>query len=1057
MHARGFGAHGYFENYESLADITRADLFQRPGEQTPAFVRFSTVAGNKGSADLARDVRGFAVKLYTKEGNWDLVGNNIPVFFIQDAIKFPDLDPRRQAGARPRLPAGADRARQLLGLRLADARERRTCSCGSCPTGPSRARSGSWRASASTPSGSSTPTGKSTFVKFHWKPKLGLQSVVWNEAVKINGADPDFHRRDLWDAIQTGDFPEWELGLQLFDDDFADQFDFDVLDATKLIPEEEVPVRRVGRLVLDRVVDNFFAETEQVAFCTQNIVPGIDFTNDPLLQGRNFSYLDTQLKRLGGPNFTHLPVNAPKCPFAHFQQDGHMAMHNPKGRVNYEPNSWTGDARRPARGSRSGASDRFPAEEEGAKRRRPLRDASPTTTARPGSSSSARPPIEQQHIADAFTFELSKVETPAIRARMVAHLRNVDDGPGRGGRRRPRPDRDARAGRRRAADADQRPAAVAGAEHPRQRPADASPAARSASWSPTASTPTLLDGAAQGASTAEGALVELVAPKIGGVDASDGSSIAGRPEARRRPVGALRRRRHPRLRGRRRRRWPPSPAARDFVADAFAHCKFIGYTDAAMPLLDAAGLAGLDEGFIELDGNAADFISRCRQLRHWAPSDGQRLSGPAGGTVWAWRKGVRRSPVASRPVRHEPAKSTVDIGDHLCMTDREGIAATRPADRYFTEFARADFRDRRHRGLPGKRGRRQHHARRRKAMAGACVPDRRRYGWGPCVRGSPYGMTASPTLIADRYQRLQLLGEGGMGRVWLGLDTKLNRTVALKEVRPAEGHTEADLREVAPRALREARAAARLSHPNAVRVYDIVATEPAPWIVMEYVPSRSLNQVVAENGPLDPAVAARYGLDVLAALTAAHQVGVVHRDVKPSNVLITEADRAVLTDFGVATIVGDPAVTRSGVVIGSPSFMAPERVADQAVGPEADLWSLGATLYFAVVGHSPLRASLSVGDPGRSGHRGSAVRAGRRSAVARPLGPAASRPAPAAVRWGRTVHAVPGLSRHADVDSAPARARAPGHRGWPRWRHPRDHRRRFRCRCRRLRDAGAGG
>ena len=184
--------------------------------------------------------------------------------------------------------------------------------------------------------------GKSTFVKFHWKPKLGLQSVVWNEAVKINGADPDFHRRDLWNAIQMGDYPEWELGLQLFDEEFAAQFAFDVLDATKIIPEEEVPIRRVGRLVLDRCVDNFFAETEQVAFGTLNIVPGIDFSDDPLLQGRNFSYLDTQLKRLGSPNFTHIPVNAPKCPVHHFQQDGHMAMHNPTGRANYEPNSWDG-------------------------------------------------------------------------------------------------------------------------------------------------------------------------------------------------------------------------------------------------------------------------------------------------------------------------------------------------------------------------------------------------------------------------------------------------------------------------------------------------------------------------------------------------------------------------------------------------------------------------------------------------------------------------------------------------------------------------------------------
>jgi catalase len=322
-----------------LSEITRADIFQRAGEKTPVFVRFSTVAGNKGSADLARDVRGFAVKFYTKEGNWDLVGNNIPVFFIQDAIKFPDfVHAAKQEPDRdfPQAQTAHDNFWDFISLT------------------PESINMVLWIMSDRTiprsfrfMQGFGVHTfrlvnaeGKSTFVKFHWKPKLGLQSVVWNEALKINGADPDFHRRDLWDAIQNGDYPEWELGLQLFDEDFANRFDFDVLDATKIIPEELVPLRPVGRLVLDRMVDNFFAETEQVAFCTQNIVPGIDFTNDPLLQGRNFSYLDTQLKRLGGPNFTHLPINAPKCPFHHFQQDGHMALHNPKGRVNYEPNSW---------------------------------------------------------------------------------------------------------------------------------------------------------------------------------------------------------------------------------------------------------------------------------------------------------------------------------------------------------------------------------------------------------------------------------------------------------------------------------------------------------------------------------------------------------------------------------------------------------------------------------------------------------------------------------------------------------------------------------------------
>src|SRR5262249_799731 len=301
VHARGFGVRGYFENYASLADITKADVFQRKGEKTPVFVRFSTVVGNKGSADLARDVRGFATKFYTKEGNWDLVGNNMPVFFIQDPIKFPDMvhafkqEPDR---GFPQAQTAHDNAWDFISLTpesmhmvmwiMSD-----------------RALPRSFRFME----GFGVHTfrfinaeGKSTFVKFHWKPKLGLQSFVWNEPVKINGADPDSHRRDLWHAIQRGDYPEWELGVQLFEEEFAARFAFDVLDATKIIPEEEVPIRRVGRLVLDRCVDNFFAETEQVAFGTLNIVPGIDFSDDPLLQGRNFSYLDTQLKRLGSPN-----------------------------------------------------------------------------------------------------------------------------------------------------------------------------------------------------------------------------------------------------------------------------------------------------------------------------------------------------------------------------------------------------------------------------------------------------------------------------------------------------------------------------------------------------------------------------------------------------------------------------------------------------------------------------------------------------------------------------------------------------------------------------------
>lgn len=403
VHARGFGAHGFFETYESLSHLTIAHLFQKKGEITPAFVRFSTVAGNKGSVDLARDVRGFAVKLYTQQGNWDIVGNNIPVFFIQDPIKFPDIihaakdEPDR---GFPQAQTAHDNFWDFISLT------------------PESMHMVMWIMSDRTiprsfrfMEGFGVHTfrmvnhkGQSSFVKFHWKPKLGMQSVTWDEAVKINGADPDYHRRDLWNAIQSGNFPEWELGLQVFDEQLAEKFPFDVLDATKLIPEEEVPVVIAGRLVLNKCVDNFFAETEQVAFCTQNIVPGIDFTDDPLLQGRNFSYLDTQLKRLGGPNFTHLPINAPKCPFSNFQQDGHMAFYNPKGRANYNPNSWHEGPRESPAGFHS-----YPEEIQATKlRARPEKFADHYSQARQFYIS--QDSVEQKHIADALIFELSKVE-----------------------------------------------------------------------------------------------------------------------------------------------------------------------------------------------------------------------------------------------------------------------------------------------------------------------------------------------------------------------------------------------------------------------------------------------------------------------------------------------------------------------------------------------------------------------------------------------------------------------------------------------------------------------
>ncbi|MBV9498623.1 MAG: catalase [Acidobacteriaceae bacterium] len=617
VHARGFGVHGFFENYESLAPITSADLFQRAGERTPAFVRFSTVAGNKGSADLARDVRGFAVKLYTKEGNWDLVGNNIPVFFIQDAIKFPDLihaakeEPDR---GFPQAQTAHDNFWDFISLT------------------PESIHMAMWIMSdRAIPrsfrfmEGFGVHTfrlvnaeGKSTFVKFHWKPKLGMQSVVWNEALKINGADPDFHRRDLWQAIKAGNFPEWELGLQLFDEKFAETFAFDVLDATKIIPEEEVPIRRVGRLVLNRCVDNFFAETEQVAFCTQNIVPGIDFTNDPLLQGRNFSYLDTQLKRLGGPNFTHLPVNAPKCPFRTLQQDGHMTLINPKGRANYEPNSWPGEMGGPRESSDRGFVS-HQADEQGQKIRiRAEAFADHYSQARQFYISQTS--TEQKHIAAAFIFELSKVENPAIRARMVSHLLNVHDEladrVSKGLRLQSKPEA-AIPARQPRTDLMKSPALSIMGNGPK------SFHGRKLGALITDGVNAALIAALRAAFEEEGAVIEFVAPAIGGVEANDGTwieagqKIDGGPSVLYDAVALLISEAGAKM-------LVNDGAARDFISDAYVHAKFIGYVPAATSVLQRAiGNVPRDDGFIELDDSKkmSAFVQACRQLRHWERED----------------------------------------------------------------------------------------------------------------------------------------------------------------------------------------------------------------------------------------------------------------------------------------------------------------------------------------------------------------------------------------------------------------------------------------------------
>ncbi|KUM78303.1 catalase [Streptomyces curacoi] len=424
VHARGAGAYGYFEPYESCAEFTRAAFLQDPAVRTPVFVRFSTVQGPKGSADTVRDVRGFATKFYTSEGNYDLVGNNFPVFFIQDGIKFPDFVHAVKPEPHNDIPTGAsahDTLWDFVSLQ------------------PETLHAIMWLMSDRAIPRSYrmmqgfgvhtfrfvTAEGRGTFVKFHWKPKLGVHSLVWDEAQECQGRDPDFNRRDLWDAIEAGEYPEWELGVQLVpeEDEFA--FDFDLLDATKIIPEEQVPVRPIGRMVLNRNPENFFAETEQVAFHTANVVPGIDFTNDPLLQARNFSYLDTQLIRLGGPNFTQIPVNRPVAPVRTNQRDGYHQSTIHRG-TNYFPNSLGGGC--PAHAGVDGSAYTHYAERvDGAKIRRRSASFQDHYT-QPAMFWNSMADWEKQHIVEAFRFELGKVGAKSVRARTVEHLAKVNGG-----------------------------------------------------------------------------------------------------------------------------------------------------------------------------------------------------------------------------------------------------------------------------------------------------------------------------------------------------------------------------------------------------------------------------------------------------------------------------------------------------------------------------------------------------------------------------------------------------------------------------------------------------
>lgn len=611
VHARGYGLKGYFEASGTASDITMADPFQADGKRTEVFVRFSTVAGSAGSPDLARDTRGFAVKFYTDSGNWDLVGNNIPVFFIQDAMKFPDLihsvKPEPDRGF-PQAQSAHDNFWDFVSLV------------------PESTHHLLWHMSTrGIPrsfrfmEGFGVHTyrfvnadGESRFVKFHWKPTAGLQSVVWDEAVKINGADPDFHRRDMWNSIENGDYPEWELGVQVFDDEFADSFPFDILDPTKLIPEEDVPIRTLGKMVLDRNVDNFFAETEQVAFCTQNVIPGIDFTNDPLLQGRNFSYLDTQLKRLGSPNFTHIPVNAPRCPVAHFQQDGHMAMHNPTGRANYEPNSWGADGgprENPETGYVSHA-----AAEEGIKRRvRPELFADHYSQPRQFYKSLTE--TEQRQLADSFAFELSKVERHEIRTRMIGGLRNVDE-----------------AFAQSIADGlglDEMPPKI----DPARTPIDLdgsdalsivkngpeSFAGRKLGILVTSGADAKTLRSVQRAAKSLSVTVELVAPTRKGVTDSDGNELEiaekvdGGPSVLYDAIAII-----PSADGAE--QLAGMAPAKDFVNDAHAHMKFVAYHADASALFEAVNASTDAAGYFELSGtkkSAEEFLDACADLRCW--------------------------------------------------------------------------------------------------------------------------------------------------------------------------------------------------------------------------------------------------------------------------------------------------------------------------------------------------------------------------------------------------------------------------------------------------------
>lgn len=425
VHARGSAAHGYFQPYRDMSQVTKAGFLASPDTITPVFVRFSTVQGGTGSADTVRDIRGFATKFYTEEGVFDLVGNNTPVFFIQDAHKFPDFVHAVKPEPHNEMPQGGSAHDTFWDYVSLQPETLHNVIWAMSDRGIPR----SYR----TMEGFGIHTfrfinaeGRATFVRFHWKPVAGKASLLWDEAQKLSGRDADFHRRDLWESIEAGDFPEYELGVQLIEESDEFAFDFDLLDATKLIPEELVPVELIGKMVLNRNPDNFFAETEQVAFHPGHIVPGLDFTNDPLLQGRLFSYTDTQISRLGGPNFHEIPINRPVCPYHNFQRQGMHRMDIDTNPANYEPNSINDNwPRETPPAARHGGFESYQERIEGHK----VRERSPSFDehySQPRLFWLSQTQVEQQHIIDAFSFELSKVGRSYIRDRVVDQLTHID-------------------------------------------------------------------------------------------------------------------------------------------------------------------------------------------------------------------------------------------------------------------------------------------------------------------------------------------------------------------------------------------------------------------------------------------------------------------------------------------------------------------------------------------------------------------------------------------------------------------------------------------------------